>query len=221
MIDDEITTQPLLETTEEEVEESKEAPFTLNLPLQDEQLAELQAGQWVYVSGTIHIMGNQAGISLMDLWADGQSLATPIDWGQTAVYFATPGHAPIGSVLGSISPHQTHNFEGLTQQLCEQGVRCVMGRGPISEDAAQALKRKRGIYLVTVGGAGALLSQTVYQVQSVAMEELRHEAIRALKVEQFPCVVAIDAFGRNLYQKERHKRSSSPPETSHNTEEHE
>ncbi len=210
MKDDEITTEIPQEQSVEEEEIQSESPFVLKLPIQDEQIAELRVGQWVHLSGTLNMIGHQAGILLMEHWEEEQELEPAVNWDQAAIYFATPGNAPLGAVIGSLAPHYSHDFDGLSQQLCHRGVRCLIGRGPISDDAAQSLKQKRGVYLVTVGSAGALLASTVHQAQMIAMEDLGREAIRALKVERFPCVVAIDGFGRNLFK----SQSKSPEELS-------
>jgi fumarate hydratase subunit beta len=53
------------------------------------------------------------------------------------------------------------------------------------------------VYFISIGGAGALLSQCIKESRMVAYPELGAEAILALKVENFPAIVAIDSQGNN------------------------
>lgn len=202
MKDEELTPDTAEEVGEEE--QHDEAPLAVTLPFDDDSVAALRAGEWVLLSGPMMALGHEAGRHLLDLLEQGEPSPIPLE--DATVYFGTPGQAPMGAVIGSMAPQYTNDFEELILHLVEQGVRCVIGRGPLSDEVVQRLKRKRGVYLVSVGGAGALLSRTVYQAQVAAMEELGRDAIRSLKVEQFPAVVAIDGFGRNLLQ----NHSSNP-----------
>jgi fumarate hydratase subunit beta len=53
--------------------------------------------------------------------------------------------------------------------------------------------------LSTLGRAGGLLSRHIVSSEIVAYEDLGTEAIRKLKVVDFPCIVAYDAFGERVY----------------------
>lgn len=183
------------EQAQEEEERALELPLALSLPLDDDVIADLRAGQWVHLSGSMIVLGRQACQHLLALFEEGEDL--PIDLAQATVYFATPGHAPIGTVIGSLAPSYTNDFDELAALLLDRGVRCLMGRGPLREPVLVRLKRQRGVYFVTVDAAGALLARTVHQSQAVALEDLGREAIRSIKVDQFPCIVAIDGFGRS------------------------
>jgi fumarate hydratase subunit beta len=62
------------------------------------------------------------------------------------------------------------------------------------------MKKHGAVYFAAVGGAGALLAKRVKEAKVVAYEDLGAEAIRELKVENFPAIVAIDSGGNNLYK---------------------
>lgn len=202
--DDQLTPETDEEQLVDEEQHDDAVPLSVQLPLEDDSIATLRAGEWVLLSGPMISIGHEAGLHLLELLEQGEPSPVPLE--NTTIYFATPGHAPIGAVLGSMAPQYTNDFEALIIHLLDRGARCLIGRGPLSEEVVQRIKRKRGVYLVSVGGAGALLSRTVYQAQVTALEELGREAIRSIKVEQFPAVVAMDGFGRNILQ-----HHSSPP----------
>ncbi|MFH0855588.1 MAG: fumarate hydratase C-terminal domain-containing protein, partial [Candidatus Omnitrophota bacterium] len=63
-----------------------------------------------------------------------------------------------------------------------------------------AIKKHRGIYLLTYAGCGALLARYVKKAVTVAYRDLGPEAILKLEVKNFPLIVAIDYLGNNIYK---------------------
>ena len=63
------------------------------------------------------------------------------------------------------------------------------------------MKRNNAVYFASIGGAGALLSKSIKESKVIAYDDLGAEAIRELKVENFPAIVVIDRDGTNLYEK--------------------
>ena len=59
--------------------------------------------------------------------------------------------------------------------------------------------RRRAVYLVAVGGAAVVISKAVKSCEVIAFEELGHEAVRKLEVENFPCIVANDIYGNDIF----------------------
>jgi fumarate hydratase subunit beta len=69
------------------------------------------------------------------------------------------------------------------------------------------MQKHKAVYLIAVGGAAALLSKRIKEAKVVAYEDLGTEALRMLKVEDFPVVVANDAHGGDLYEEGMKKYS--------------
>lgn len=172
-------------------------PFRLELPFQDETLASLRAGDWVWLEGTLYSMGSLAGQRLLSDLA--QDIPSPIPLDQQSIYLSTPSPAPFGKVIGSFDPEISPPFNRIALGLLQAGVRCIVGYGPRNNDVLDAIKRGRALYLHAPGGAGALLARCVLQSEIIAYPELGLEAIRRIKVSLFPALIAIDAFGRNLF----------------------
>jgi len=76
----------------------------------------------------------------------------------------------------------------------------MIGKGKRSPEVLEAVKRNGSVYLAAVGGAGALLSKCIKESEVVAYNDLGAEAIRKLKVEDFPAIVVADCEGNNLYE---------------------
>ena len=64
----------------------------------------------------------------------------------------------------------------------------------------EAITRHGAVYLMAVGGTGALLARRVRAVEVVAYEDLGTEAIRRLELHDFPAIVACDADGGSVFE---------------------
>jgi len=60
--------------------------------------------------------------------------------------------------------------------------------------------RNGAVYLAALGGAGALMAESVKGLEVICWEDLGCEAVRRLMVEDFPLTVVLDAHGGDLYQ---------------------
>ncbi len=59
--------------------------------------------------------------------------------------------------------------------------------------------RNGAVYLAALGGAGALMAQSVKTLEVIAWPDLGCEAVRRLTVEKMPLTVILDAHGGDLY----------------------
>ena len=76
----------------------------------------------------------------------------------------------------------------------------MIGKGKRNTDVIDAIVRNQAVYFAAVGGAGALLSRSIISSEVIAYDDLGTEAIRRLKVQEFPVIVVIDSQGNNLYE---------------------
>ena len=78
-----------------------------------------------------------------------------------------------------------------------------MGKGNRGPEVQEALKKHRAVYLMAVGGAGAMLSKFVKKIEVVAYEDLGTESVKRVEVEDFPAIVMDDSEGRDLLMEGR------------------
>ena len=64
--------------------------------------------------------------------------------------------------------------------------------------AAGACKHAK---VANIGGAGALYGNAIEKSELVAFPDLLSEAVYRFTVRDFPCIVAIDCKGGNIYKK--------------------
>jgi len=95
-----------------------------------------------------------------------------------------------------------------TPRLIAAGLRAMIGKGNRSPAVKEAIKKYKAVYFATIGGAGALLAQSIKGVEVIAYEDLGTEAILRLNVDNFPAIVANDIYGEDLFDqgKARYQR---------------
>jgi L(+)-tartrate dehydratase beta subunit len=89
-------------------------------------------------------------------------------------------------------------FPGLITQY---GVRAMIGKGGFLQDTVDAMQQHGGVYLAIVGGAAALETVQIEEIEEVWWEDLMPECLWKFRVKNFgPLIVAIDAHGNSLYK---------------------
>lgn len=170
----------------------------LHTPLTGDDLAGLKAGDSVRISGVIYTARDAAHKKLAALIAEGKPL--PLDLKGQVIYYVGPCPAKPGRVIGSAGPTTSGRMDRYTPLMLEQGMKACIGKGLRSAAVKEALQKHRAVYLAAVGGAGALLSKRVLESEVIAYPELGAEAIRRLRVEDFPATVINDIYGNDLYE---------------------
>ena len=76
----------------------------------------------------------------------------------------------------------------------------MIGKGVRSQAVADAMARDGAVYMVAIGGAGAVKAESVKALDVIAYEDLGCESVKRLTVEGFTAIVAMDSVGGNLYR---------------------
>lgn len=167
-------------------------------PLTDEVVSGLRAGDRVLISGYIYAARDAAHKRLYDLLQKGEEL--PFDVRGAVVYYVGPTPPKPGQVIGSAGPTTSGRMDPYTPALIRAGLKGMIGKGLRSETVKQAMREYGAVYFAAVGGAGALIARSIVDSEVVAYEDLGAEAIRRLRVENFPVVVVNDRYGGDLYE---------------------
>lgn len=170
----------------------------MNPPLSDEDVLKLKIGDRVLITGKILTGRDSAHKRLYDLIKKGEAL--PIDIKGQIIYYVGPAPAKPGYVIGSAGPTTSYRMDPYAPLLMEHGLKGMIGKGVRSQSVKDAMKTFKAVYFAATGGAGALLAKNIKAARIIAYEDLGPEAIRELEVEDFPVIVANDAFGRDLYE---------------------
>lgn len=170
----------------------------LTTPLTDKVVESLKIGDNVLINGTIFTARDAAHKRLVELIEKGEKL--PFDIKGQIIYFAGPTPPKPGQVIGSAGPTSSYRMNLYSPTLIKVGQKGLIGKGDMSDEVMEAMKKHKAVYFAAVGGAGALISKSITAAEVIAYEDLGAEAIRKLTVKEFPAIVAMDCHGGNQYK---------------------
>lgn len=170
----------------------------IQTPLTAEIADTLQAGDMVYITGTIYTARDAAHKRMQEMLDAGERL--PIEMCDNIIYYMGPSPARAGRPIGSAGPTTSSRMDKYAPALLDMGLRGMIGKGKRSKEVLDAVVRNHAVYFAAVGGAGALLSKAIKASEVIAFDDLGTEAIRKLEVEKFPVIVVADTAGNNLYE---------------------
>lgn len=174
--------------------------WNITSPFDEATIDKLHAGDLVAISGTIYTARDAAHKRLID--SLNNEIPLPFDLQGQTIYYMGPSPSRPGQIIGSCGPTTSGRMDAFTPALLRAGLRAIIGKGKRSLEVIESIKNNHAVYLVTYGGAGALLAKSVRRAEIVAYSELGAESIMRLEVESFPAVVANDAHGGNLFEEQ-------------------
>ncbi len=171
--------------------------YNLSTPLRDEDVLQLRSGDKVFLSGQVYTARDAAHKRMIEALDNNERLPFPLEG--AVIYYVGPSPAPPGKPIGSAGPTSSYRMDSFAVRLYSLGVKATIGKGKRSQEVKLALEQYSSVYLGATGGAGALLSRHILSSEVLAYEDLGPEAVRALKVKDFPVLVINDAYGGELY----------------------
>lgn len=172
----------------------------LALPLSEEAVRSLRAGDAVRLTGLLHTGRDRFHKHL----AEGNP--SPVDLRGGAIYHCGPvvvrgddGAWRIVAAGPTTSSREEPYMAGIIRR---EGLRALIGKGGMGKATIDACRECGCAYLQAVGGAAALLARAVKRVADVHfLEEFgATEACWSLEVEALPAIVGIDSTGRSLFE---------------------
>ena len=170
----------------------------IKAPLDREEVKTLEAGDYVYITGTIYTARDAAHKRMYETIGEHKEL--PIKMQDTVIYYMGPSPAREGRPIGSAGPTTASRMDKYAPRLLDLGLGGMIGKGKRSQAVQDAIVRNKAVYFAAVGGAGALLSKCIKRADVIAYDDLGTEAIRRLEIEDLPAIVVIDSEGNNLYE---------------------
>jgi len=174
------------------------ATFTLTTPLTEETARKLHVRDTVILNGTIFGIRDLTQIRIFD-----QKMDPPVSLQGAACIHTAPSLKKVGDrwekvCVGTTTSGRMDRFTpGL---MGKYGVRAIIGKGGQYQASLEAMRRFGGCYLAIVGGAAALETKQIVEVEKVYWEDIHPEALYQFRVKDFgPLIVAMDSHGNNLY----------------------
>jgi len=174
------------------------AHYHLRTPLTEDDVRQLKVRDTVLVDGHLFGIRDATQIRLFD-----ENQEPPVDLRGAICLHTAPSlkktdHKWEKICIGTTTSTRMERF---TPPLIEKyGVRAIVGKAGLLEGSLEAMEKFGACYLAIVGGAAALETTQIEEVEKVYWEDLHPEAIYQFRVKDFgPLIVAMDAHGHHLY----------------------
>jgi L(+)-tartrate dehydratase beta subunit len=185
------------------------AEHRLTFPASEEDIRKLRAGDLVTVDGHIIGLRDRTQIRIFD-----QGREPPLDLSGAFLLHTAPNVRRLGPgkyeplCIGTTTSARMVRF---TEPLGERyGVRAICGKGGLPDEAIEPMREHGMVYFAIVGGAAALETTQIEEIEEVFWEDLMPECLWKFRVKDFgPLWVGIDSHGNSLFhdvQEEAHKR---------------
>lgn len=175
------------------------AEHRLTFPATEDDIRKLRAGDLVTVDGHIFGIRDRTQIRIFD-----QGVEPPTDLSGSFLLHTAPnvrkrddgGYDPI--CIGTTTSARMVRF---TEPLGrDYGVRAICGKGGLPDEAIEPMREHGMVYFAIVGGAAALETTQIEEIEEVYWEELMPECLWKFRVKDFgPLWVGIDSHGGSLF----------------------
>ena len=180
--------------------------YDFDMPVSETDVRKLRVNDTVTLNRTLYGIRDATLIHMFD-----RGRTTRFDLHGHAVIHTAPNVRWVGETQAHPSGYEpicigtttSARMERFTKPLMEQyGVRIVIGKGGLFAASQSAFSDLGGVYLAIIGGAAALETTWIEQIEEVDLDDLNPESLWKFRVKGFgPLLVAMDSHGGNLYTK--------------------
>ena len=171
----------------------------LTFPTTEAEIRSLEAGELVTVDGHIIGIRDRTQIRIFD-----HAQEPPMDLRGAFLLHTAPNVRKVGPgryepiCIGTTTSARMVRF---TEPLGrDHGVRAICGKGGLPDEAIEPMRRYGMVYFAIVGGAAALETTQIEEIEEVAWEDLMPECLWRFRVKDFgPLWVGIDSHGNSLF----------------------
>lgn len=176
----------------------------LTTPIRTEDLADIKAGDIIYLNGTLVTCRDVAHRRLIE-----GKRELPVDLNGMAIFHAGPIVRPIGDnkfEMVSVGPTTSMRMEKFEKEFIEQtGVKLIVGKGGMGPNTEAGCRENKAIHAVFPAGCAVLAATEVEEIERGEWQELgMPETLWVCKVKEFgPLIVSIDAEGNNMFEQNK------------------
>lgn len=152
------------------------------------------------LSGTLIVARDIAHARISQMLEEGKPMPDYLK--NHPVYYAGPAKTPKGMASGSFGPTTAGRMDVYVDTFQSHGGSMIMlAKGNRSKQVTDACATHGGFYLGSIGGPAAILAkESIKSVEVLDFEELGMEAVRKIRVENFPAFIIVDDKGNDFYQ---------------------
>lgn len=176
----------------------------LEMPITDAQARALKVGDTVTLEKTLYGIRDATLIAMFD-----RGRTTRFDLKGHAVIHTAPNVRKVDPRPGNSCSYEplcigtttSMRMERFTKPLMQKnGVKLIIGKGGMGPATLEAFKEFCGAYLAVVGGAAALETTWIPEIEDVDMDDLHPESLWKFRIKGFgPLLVTMDSHGGSLH----------------------
>ena len=176
----------------------------LDMPITDAQARALKVGDTVTLEKTLFGIRDATLIAMFD-----RDRTTRFNLKGHAVVHTAPNVRKVDPRPGNSSGYEplcigtttSMRMERFTKALMErEGVKLIIGKGGMGQATLDAFRDLGGAYLAVVGGAAALETTWIPEIEDVDMDDLHPESLWKFRIKGFgPLLVTMDSHGTSLH----------------------
>lgn len=176
----------------------------LKTPIKDEDLADLRAGDVVYLTGRLVTCRDVAHRRLIE-----QRRELPVSLEGGAIFHAGPivRKKDDGQFeMVSIGPTTSMRMEKFEREFIRQtGVKLIVGKGGMGPETAAGCQEHKAVHAIFPGGCAVLAATQVEEIEGAEWQDLgMPETLWINRVKEFgPLIISIDTQGNNLIQQNK------------------
>ena len=172
--------------------------YHLQTPLSEADVRALHLRDTVYLTGRVYGIRDATQRRMFD-----EGVAPPVSLAGYPCLHTAPNVKKVDGryVKVCIGTTTSTRMERFSPLLIERyGVRAVMGKAGLLGDSLEAMERYGAVYLAAVGGAAALQTTQIEEIEAVYWEDLFPECLWQFRVKELgPLTVAMSAHRASLY----------------------
>jgi len=159
-----------------------------------------QPGETLLLSGKLLTGRDAAHKRIAEILARGESLPEGVDFTNRFIYYVGPVDPVRGEAVGPAGPTTATRMDKFTDMMLDKtGLLGMVGKAERGEETIASIKKHQSVYLIAVGGAAYLVSQSIQSARVVAFADLGMEAIYEFDVKDMPVTVAVDVHGTSVH----------------------
>lgn len=170
--------------------------YYINVSKLRDKAPSLCCGDKIYLSGRVYTARDAAHKRIFEAIENNEKLPFQIE--NSVIYYAGPTPTPENLAVGSIGPTTSKRMDPYTPTLYDLGLAATIGKGERNNAVTEAIVKNGGLYLLAIGGAGALYAEKVKSLTVIAYEDLGCESVKELIFDNFPLIVGIDTKGNSI-----------------------
>jgi L(+)-tartrate dehydratase beta subunit len=178
----------------------------LETPVTEAQARALKVGDTVTLEKTLFGIRDGTLIAMFD-----KGRRTTFDLTGHALLHTAPNvrkvpvtnESPTGYAPLCIGTTTSQRMERFTRPLMQQyRARIIVGKGGMGPDTLAAFREFGGAYLAVIGGAAALETTWIEDIEAVDMDDLHPESLWRFRIKGFgPLMVTMDSHGGSTYDR--------------------